>query len=74
MKKSLDSFKEGRNSLIKKLGEENDDLLVKTAIKRLSNEDISLKTLVDEFRGYKKSVEFEILVPNDVSFFFELNF
>lgn len=37
MAKSLDAFKEGRNALILKLGEQNEDVLVKTALSKLSD-------------------------------------
>jgi hypothetical protein len=55
--------------LIERMTETPDDPLVAAAIARLSNQEISLKALVDDFQAYKMSAEFDILVPKDVSKF-----
>ena len=60
---------ETKKMLMAKFTETNDDVLVNVALKKLSEQEISLKRLVDDFQAYKMSAEFDILVPKDVSIF-----
>ena len=68
-KKAHAKMLETKEMLIKKFTETNDDVLVNLALKKLSEQEISLKRLVDDFQAYKMSAEFDILVPKDVSIF-----
>ena len=68
-KKAHAKMLETKEMLIKKFTETNDDILVNLALEKLSEQEISLKRLVDNFQAYKMSAEFDILVPKDVSIF-----